>query len=134
MQKQKNLNDYKGYFKKQPNGDVLINTEVLGKSKELGHKNFWRIMDFIDGRMSFNEIDQLETGMIDVQTMRMQFNKNSKKIFQRIVNRDGNACKICGTTNKLTVDHIIPLSKGGSNDDDNFQILCFSCNRKKGAK
>jgi hypothetical protein len=41
-------------------------------------------------------------------------------------------CAMCGSTNKLTVDHRIPLSRGGRNIRQNFQCLCQSCNSRKG--
>jgi len=43
-------------------------------------------------------------------------------------------CAICGRRKKLTVDHIIPLSKGGTNYIDNIQPLCKSCNSSKNNK
>ena len=53
----------------------------------------------------------------------------------RILRRDKFACQACGATQKdgakLEVDHIKPVSKGGSSSDSNLQTLCDRCNRGK---
>jgi 5-methylcytosine-specific restriction enzyme A len=44
-------------------------------------------------------------------------------------------CSSCGSpgtaANPLTIDHIIPLSKGGTNARENKCVLCYRCNRAK---
>jgi hypothetical protein len=49
-----------------------------------------------------------------------------------IFDRDGRKCLKCGTEDSLSLDHIVPLSAGGTNDDDNLQTLCKRCNSAKG--
>ena len=46
----------------------------------------------------------------------------------------GNVCAVCKLPKPLTKDHIIPLSKGGSNYIENIQPLCRNCNSKKHTK
>lgn len=52
------------------------------------------------------------------------------KVFQR----DGFICSYCSSTEKLECDHIIPISKGGSNEMTNLTTACQTCNRSKGDK
>jgi ATP adenylyltransferase len=50
-----------------------------------------------------------------------------------ILKRD-RVCQLCGAGPKdavLEVDHVVPRSKGGSNEPDNLQVLCSRCNRGK---
>lgn len=52
----------------------------------------------------------------------------------RILERDQYRCRTCGSWHDLTIDHILPESRGGSDDDDNLQALCRPCNLSKGAR
>jgi len=55
--------------------------------------------------------------------------------WRRLCKKFGNKCLCCGRSDvKLTLDHIVPLSHGGSNTIDNAQPLCNSCNSRKGTR
>jgi len=48
--------------------------------------------------------------------------------------RDGGKCARCGSRERLEYDHIIPISKGGSDTARNIELLCEKCNREKSDK
>ena len=54
-----------------------------------------------------------------------------KEVRDYIFNRDKYRCVGCGSSRNLTIDHIIPLAKGGSGDISNLQTLCWDCNQRK---
>lgn len=58
--------------------------------------------------------------------------KITKNEWIALKNKYNNTCLKCKRTDvKLTLDHVIPVSKGGSNTIENAQPLCLSCNSSK---
>jgi len=58
---------------------------------------------------------------------------NRRNIFAR----DGNRCQYCGRrfpTHELSIDHVIPRSRGGKSTWDNVVCCCLECNVKKGGR
>ena len=61
----------------------------------------------------------------------------SRCLRQKILDRDNRTCQNCKKTAetfkeiKLHIDHIIPVDKGGTDDENNLQVLCSSCNLLK---
>jgi 5-methylcytosine-specific restriction endonuclease McrA len=51
-----------------------------------------------------------------------------------IFKRDQNQCQYCGKNRDLTLDHLIPRSRGGKSVWTNLVTACLSCNAKKGDK
>lgn len=53
---------------------------------------------------------------------------------RRIFKRDGYKCGYCSSTRNLTIDHIVPRSKGGGNEWTNLVTCCSKCNNSKDDK
>lgn len=51
---------------------------------------------------------------------------------KNILRRDRFRCQYCGSRQKLTVDHVMPRSRGGRDTWLNLVAACTSCNNKKG--
>lgn len=61
-----------------------------------------------------------------------------EKLRARILERDSWLCQACLETDRVTVatqvDHIIPKSQGGSDNEDNLQAICAPCHAEKTLK
>jgi len=90
--------------------------------------------------LAYNSVDKKENSI--KQEERTSDNKPAKSIREEIsirkrflvLKRDQFTCVMCGRSGigvKLEVDHKIPVSKGGTNNLDNLQTLCYECNRGK---
>ncbi|MHB1468167.1 MAG: HNH endonuclease [Solirubrobacteraceae bacterium] len=68
-----------------------------------------------------------------VSYVRVPRDAHRRKITRRAVfARDSWTCQYCGSRSNLTVDHVIPRSKGGSSNWENIVASCAPCNRRKG--
>lgn len=53
---------------------------------------------------------------------------------RNILKRDNNRCLYCNSKESLTIDHVIPKSRGGGDTWENLVTACTLCNHKKGNK
>jgi 5-methylcytosine-specific restriction endonuclease McrA len=51
-----------------------------------------------------------------------------------VFRRDGYECQYCGATQHLTIDHVLPRSRGGRDTWENLVTACHDCNTRKGNK
>jgi len=52
----------------------------------------------------------------------------SRRDIKKILN---SSCTYCGSTKRISVDHVIPISRGGNHSVGNLTAACFSCNSSK---
>ena len=113
------FNPYDGYFVlritdfKSP---VNLDKEVFIKSILKFVTKNWFLIEMFHSRFTFHK-----------QTKRQSVNILKWKIFKR----DNFTCQKCGSQELLELDHVIPLSKNGKDEEENYQTLCQPCNRKK---
>jgi 5-methylcytosine-specific restriction endonuclease McrA len=70
-----------------------------------------------------------------ISYVRVPRDTHRRKITRRAVfARDNWTCQYCGSRTNLTVDHVIPRSKGGSSTWENIVASCAPCNRRKGSE
>lgn len=61
-----------------------------------------------------------------------QKDKIPRKLWKRVMERDGYRCVTCDSHIDLCCDHVVPESKGGPTTFENLQAMCRPCNSRKG--
>ena len=56
-----------------------------------------------------------------------------KDTVAKVIRRAGGACEQCGSDSDLEIEHLVPVSQGGSNAASNLKLLCGNCIRSKDA-
>jgi len=90
------------------------------------------IMEFVDReRQRFERLKaKFDSGASqEIKRERLQIPEEVRIAVWR---RDQGRCARCRSRENLEYDHIVPVSKGGSNTVRNVELLCESCNRQKG--
>jgi len=66
-----------------------------------------------------------------IKVIRMIYRNRVPYSKKNVLTRDNNQCVYCGSTHDLSVDHIIPSSRGGKSSFENCVASCRPCNNKK---
>lgn len=72
------------------------------------------------------------TGWVEPEPVGARGKKVSMRTTLDVLTRDGYQCVCCGEKDGLHIDHIVPISRGGTNAFTNLQTLCGPCNSSKG--
>jgi len=83
-------------------------------------------LEELDAIVSYSDYLQSETEQAENLEKSSRSRSISQEIKDKVWNRDGGKCILCGSNEFIESDHIIPFSKGGSNTYRNIQILCQS--------
>ncbi len=115
-------------------GRLLLHTETkhtvnIGDNSAIVCKYCYEKIIEKRQRKKHNEFIKLATNNVyqDKKTNRYI----SPEVKNAVWQRDRGKCVQCGSNKNLEFDHIIPVSKGGSNTARNIQLLCENCNRSK---
>lgn len=112
----------------QPNSTVL----VLNSSYEPINFTSWKRAIILLFKQKAKLISQKVIRLVNFVRIPFQTQQLIYPTKQNIIKRDNCECQYCGSKSHLTVDHVVPRSKGGKNIWENLVACCETCNVKKG--
>ena len=89
------------------------------------------ILEEFDKERQFFEKLQLKFGTNSQSEASSSRPRIPENVRIEVWRRDGGKCARCDSRTNLEYDHIVPISKGGSNTARNIELLCEKCNRSK---
>lgn len=111
-----------------------INVCTVRRAIVLILKEKAEVIDEHDLEVHAERMSMTRPSVIRLRTyVRIPYQSFRRKITRRAVfARDSWECQYCGRRGSLTMDHVIPRSKGGDTSWENVVACCASCNRRKG--
>ena len=100
---------------------------IKGKTEVLKYGN--KVLKLVDG-----SVMKIPSVMKLMKVIRMIYKHKVPYSKKNIHIRDNYKCVYCGSTKELTIDHVIPTSKGGKTSFENCVAACKDCNHKKGSR
>jgi hypothetical protein len=110
---------------------------LLNHGLELIHceEAFYPVFHRIDISYTLIPLNDFHINCIDINSFKIEPISTKKR--HEVYSRDKYKCRFCGNSpaidskSKLTIDHIHPVSMGGSSHINNLQTLCNLCNSRK---
>jgi hypothetical protein len=101
-------------------------------SGEIGFMTLDQALEYVNAKEGAARAKQIKKDL--VRQRRAQFNARRAQLMLALIHRDGYRCQRlgCPAMHDLTIDHVVPLSKGGGDDLDNLRIMCRTHNLEKG--
>jgi len=111
---------------------VVRYTSPKGQNSYVKELN-WNFEQLTNGLAHMKQIKDAQSTAVFLR--QQERNRMSANIRYQVLTRDNSRCQQCGASARngasLHVDHIVPVSKGGTTDLNNLQTLCETCNLGK---
>jgi 5-methylcytosine-specific restriction enzyme A len=110
---------------------LAMNAYVLIPTRWLDDRRIMQLSDTQFKEFVWNYAHDPANIRYEINPRRLAWQRIKSIRKQQLLERDEYKCNYCGSYNRIEIDHIKPISKGGTNDLDNLQFLCKPCNLKK---
>ena len=115
-------------WEKQKNDKVYLEKKKLyrqqTREKRIATAKAWNQSNKKRYNLNVSKSKSKRKGLLSDSKMFIVSEKEIKKLYS-------GPCVVCGSIDNITIDHIIPITKGGTHSIGNLQSMCRSCNSTK---